>query len=83
MLSQLQSAFRELLVARDGTCPVTGHRPPQCDAAHLVPASRPDVRAFVGYCLTLLAVRPTCRFGRRRLSRRRWYIVGQDYAQAV
>lgn len=25
------------MVARDGVCPVTGHRPPQCDAAHIVP----------------------------------------------
>ena len=44
--------FRELLIARDSTCPVSGNWPADCQAAYIVPASRPDVGSAVDYILT-------------------------------
>jgi hypothetical protein len=42
-----QINFRELLIARDNTCLVTGYFPADCVAAHIVPASRPDVSLHI------------------------------------
>ncbi|RSH89906.1 hypothetical protein EHS25_001892 [Saitozyma podzolica] len=38
-----QSRFRLFLIARDGQCLISGESFTQCTAAHIVPASRPDV----------------------------------------
>jgi len=44
---RVQNAFREALIARDSACLVTGlMATTSCDAAHIVPQSRPDVSSL-------------------------------------
>lgn len=45
--SSAQSSLREAVVARDGRCIVTGVMSSLCDAAHLVPKTRPDIYDLV------------------------------------
>lgn len=44
-LLKLQSAFRTSLLHRDYDCVITGDDEVDCEAAHLVPKTRDDVRS--------------------------------------
>lgn len=54
----VQCDFREELVCRDGRCILTGTARSECDAAHLVPTTREDVRSFSPFQLCFSAKLP-------------------------
>jgi hypothetical protein len=57
---RLQSDFRQALLARDSLCLVSGHIYSDCQASHIVPWNRSDVKILVvdfPYALTNAGVR--------------------------